>query len=113
MSADTVFTGVPTMCLLPLTNTKFKVVNSIHISLSRRGTYSELAPDLFYESDGTFELLTQKNALYLPSITKVLLAEGKYPQLEDNQVFVPSVLVFEDDTVVIEGSILEILNIVK
>lgn len=112
MDEGTVFTGVPTMCLLPLTNTRFKVIDEIKIALPRKGVYSELAYDIFDGDAGDFELLTQKNALYLPSITKVLLAEGKYPNLTSNQLFAPFVLVFEEDVVSIEGSILEILNVV-
>lgn len=111
MTDNSTFTGVPTMCLLPLNNTKFKVVSSFGISIPRSGVYNELAPEVFDETFGAFNLLTDNNILYIPAITKVLLATNKYPKLEANQVFAPSVVSFEDDVVIIEGTILEILNI--
>jgi hypothetical protein len=113
MGDDVIFTGIPTMCLLPLNNTKFKVVNEVYLSVPREGVYKKLAPEIFNDSDGEFKLLTEGNALYLPAITKILLALGKYPSLETNQVFAPSILLFEDDVVIIEGAILEILSIVQ
>lgn len=113
MSEDVIFTGIPTMCLLPLNNTKFKVVSEVRLSIPREGVYDKLAPEIFNEADGEFKLLTEGNALYLPAITKILLAIGKYPSLETNQVFAPSILLFEEDVVIIEGAVLEILSVVQ
>ena len=113
MVTDSIFTGVPTMCLLPLTNTKFKVVDGLHISIPRSGTYSVIAPEIFSDKDGEFDLFANGDSVYIPSITKVLLATGKYPALKPNQIFAPSVVAFDKDVVLIDGMILEILSITK
>lgn len=113
MADDTLFTGVPTMCLLPLKNTKFKVVDRVQIYLPRGGNYSELAPDIFNAEYGNFDLLNVDGLLHIPSITTVLLATGKYPQLEANQVFAPATLFFKETELIIDGMILEILSIVQ
>ena len=102
--------GLPSMSLLPLANANFMVIQNISIDLPRRGSYHELLPDIFDETHGDFNIL-DNNILYLPSITKVLLAASKYPALKQNQIFTPSSFEFKDDSVTINGSILEILNI--
>ena len=113
MTEDVLFTGVPTMCLLPLKNTKFKVIDRVQIYLPRSGNYNEIAPDVFKTEDGNFDLLTSDNLLHVPSITKVLLATGKYPKLGPNQIFAPSALLFEEGSLIIDGMVLEILSIVQ
>lgn len=107
-----VHTGLPTACLLPLRNAEFTVVEEIKITLPRSGVYSEVSPELFKEDDGEFNLL-KDGVFYLPSITKVLLATNKYPNLNGNQLFTPSVIIFNDDTVEIQGSVLEIIKIIS
>lgn len=102
--------GLPSMSLLPLANANFMVIQNISISLPRKGNYHELLPEIFDEAHGDFNIL-DNNILYLPSITKVLLAVNKYPALKQNQIFTPSSFEFKDDSVTINGSILEILNI--
>lgn len=113
MSEDIVFTGVPTMCLLPLNNTRFKIVGKTQINLPRSGNYDEIAPDIFSDEDDSFDLLTPSNLLNIPSITKVLLATDKYPKLGPNQIFVPSTFLFEEANLIIDGMVLEILSIVQ
>jgi hypothetical protein len=99
--------GVPTMLMLPARNYKFKVVLSeCEIRIPRRGTYKDLAPDFFNEEAGQFELL-ENNVFYFPSITKVLFASMKYPDLQYNQVFAPVAAVVEEEEVVIIGQVLE------
>ena len=107
---EKIITGLPTLSLLPLTETKFKVIDQIKIILQRKGKYNNIAPKIFGEDTGSFDILAN-NILYLPSITKVLLAAGKYPILEQNQVFTPLSFEFEDNEVIINGSILEIVSI--
>lgn len=109
MEAEIV-TGLPTLSLMPLTETRFKVVDQLKIIVPREGKYRDINSDIFKEGDGSFNIL-DNNTLYLPSITKVLLATGRYPNLNQNQVFTPFSFEFEEDTVVIQGSILEIISI--
>jgi hypothetical protein len=112
MSEDNIYVGLPTMCLLPMNKTRFKAVGGLRIVVPRSGTYNELSPEVFKEDAGEFDLLSD-NILYLPAITKVLLATGEYPNLKANQIFSPSALSFEDDEAIIEGMVLEILNVVQ
>ncbi len=106
------YIGLPTMCLLPINKTRFKVVKNLRLEVVRKGSYHELSPKIFDKDSGDFNLL-DNDVLYIPSITKVLLAEGKYPELKENQIFSPLSLTFTDETVIIEGMILEIINIIK
>lgn len=108
--SDKVYEGLPTLSLLPLVNTQFKVIKSIEIIVPREGNYHEMQPKVFKELHGDYKLLSN-NILYLPSITKVLLATNNYPKLEGNQLFAPYSLEFTDDTVIIQGSILEIIKV--
>lgn len=103
--------GTPTMVLLSPRNYHFKVLNDKYqITIQRKGTYHDLAPDFFAEEDGSFELLNEENMImYLPAITKVLFAEKKYPMLKANQMFAPLALVFHEETVDILGQILEMV----
>ena len=112
MGDDNIYVGLPTMCLLPMNKTRFKAIGGLRIVVPRSGTYNELAPEIFKEESGEFDLLAN-NILYLPAITKVLSATRKYPNLKANQIFSPSALSFEDDKVIIEGMVLEILNVMQ
>jgi len=108
---EKIFNGLPTLSLLPLAETQFKVVDKISITIPRRGIYEDLQPKVFSEGDGGFDIVNDANIIYLPSITKVLLATNKYPTLKQNQVFTPFSFEFTDDEVKIQGSILEIIKI--
>lgn len=107
---DQIYEGIPTLSLLPLANTQFKVVNSLKIVVPRKGNYHEMQPKVFEKEHGDYNLL-DNDTLYLPAITKVLLATNNYPKLAGNQLFAPFSLEFEKDTVVIKGSILEIMKV--
>jgi len=108
---EKIFNGLPTLSLMPLAETQFKVVDEISISIPRRGIYEDLQPKVFSEKDGGFDILNDGNIVYLPSITKVLLATNKYPKLKQNQVFTPLYFGFTEDEVQIQGSILEIIKV--
>lgn len=107
---EQIYEGLPTASFLPVVNAKFKIVDEISIVVSRRGTYHEINPTVFDKDAGDFDIM-KDNVLYMPSITKILLAENKYPQLKGNQIFTPYVLIFKEDTVEIQGNIIEILQI--
>ena len=99
-----VYSGVPTLSLFPMKNCKFKVVQQIEIEIPLKGDYNKIAPELFPDESGEFDF--SEDFIYLPAITKVLLAIGQYPDLESNQVFTPLGLELREDTVAIPGSIL-------
>lgn len=106
---ETIYEGLPTLALLPANNIKFKQVKELKITIPRSGNYKELNPVAFDINSGEFDILNAE-MLYVPSITKVLLATGKYPMLEYNQIFAPAILIFDDEEVEIRGSVLEILS---
>ena len=99
------------MSLFPARNYHFRVVKGEHkLTIPRVGKYHELAPDIFKEEDGEFNLYDgDSNVMYLPAISKVLFAVSKYPDLENNQLFAPIALIFNEDTVDIIGQVIEML----
>jgi len=103
--------GTPTMAFFPARNYHFKVVKSKHtITIPRAGDYHKLAPEVFSKDEGSFMLYDDKNSvMYLPAISKVLFAVEKYPDLKSNQLFMPVVLIFNDETVEVVGQIIEML----
>lgn len=103
--------GVPTMLMLPARNYKFKVVlEECEIRIPRSDIYKNLAPDFFDESAGGFNIL-DGNIFYFPSITKVLFAICKYPDLKSNQVFAPIAAIIEEEEVIIMGQVLEFVDL--
>ena len=108
---EAVQVGTPTMVLLSPMNYQFKVLKERYkLTIQRKGTYNDLAPDFFAKEDGAFELLNEDSmTMYLPAITKVLFAEKKYPKMSPNQMFAPLALVFHEETVDILGQIIEML----
>jgi len=102
--------GTPTMMLLPARNYKFKVYpEEYEIIIPRKGFYKDLDEEMYSEEDGEFNIL-DNDILYMPSISKVLFATSKYPDLKDNQAFTPIALVVEEDEVRIIGSVIEMLR---
>jgi hypothetical protein len=69
-----------------------------------------LAPEIFDQEDGSYNIFDEgTSVLYMPSITKVLFAEHKYPDLEVNQLFVLLGIKLHTETVDIVGQIIEIM----
>jgi len=108
--------GTPTMMLLPARNYRFKVYQKDHsIKIPRKGAYKDFDGEVFSEKDGEFDILrhdedSNSRTLHLPSISKVLFAASKYPDLKDNQAFVPLVMLVREDEIEIVGNIIEMLR---
>ena len=108
--------GTPTMMLLPARNYTFKVFEQEHsIIIPRKGTYKDFDDKVFSEKDGDFEVMPyveeeQANVLYLPALSKILFATGKYPRLLDDQAFIPYAMVIREDEVEVVGSIIQMLK---
>jgi len=101
--------GTPSMVLLPARNYKFKVLKDQYkISIPKRGDYNNIDPEFFDKKSGIFDLLNN-DILYLPSISKVLFATKKYPDLKTNQLFAPISIKFNDNSVDIFGQLLEMI----
>lgn len=103
--------GTPTLALLPARKYHFTVLDDeFKITIPREGKYSELAPEIFNEEEGAFNLLdTEFNVMYLPAISKVLFATSQYPDLENGQLFCPMMFMFNKDTVDVVGQVIQIL----
>jgi len=102
--------GTPTMMLLPARNYKFKVYpEEYDIVIPRKGFYKDFDDEMYSEEDGEFNIL-DNDVLYIPSISKVLFATSKYPDLKDNQAFNPIAFVVEEDEVRIIGNVIEMLK---
>lgn len=102
-------TGVLSMVLLPARNNTFFVEDKRYytVTIPRKGKYEDIDSEFFSESDGDFDILNDKNSLFLPEVVKVLFATKQYPDLADNQLFVPLTLTFREDMVDIVGQIIE------
>ena len=109
---EDVTVGTPTMVLLPANNYLFKVFKEEHkITIPRKGVYTEIDPELYNEKDGEFMILDEKSKImYIPSISKVLFATKKYPDLKPNQLFAPIGIIFKKKTVDIIGQVIEMLE---
>lgn len=103
-------TGTPSMVLMPSREHGFTTSEEIYmITVPRKGSYHELDP-IFSEESGEFELYNEETGvLYLPAVSKVLFATRKYPDLKNNQLFMPLSMVFREDVVEISGYILNML----
>jgi hypothetical protein len=101
--------GIPTMLMFPPRNYKFRVVkNNVEITLPRKGSYNELCPEHAFGDDDRFNIYDEEGKiLYFPSITKVLFASCKYPDLSYNQFFAPIALVVDENEVTVIGQVIE------
>ena len=108
---DQIIQGTPSAVLLPARNYVFKVTDQFYnIVLPRYGKYHDLAPDFFKEDDGEFNILDEDSkVLFMPAVTKVLFAIGKYPDLKFNQFFVITSFKIEENEVSIVGQVIELL----
>ena len=103
--------GTPPMALFPAKNFVFKVEDEhFIIELPRKGHYVDLAPDIFTEEDGEFNIFDEETGtLFTPSITKVLFATKKYPDLKYNQFFIPYAIRIEGDKVALVGQVVDMM----
>ena len=111
LMADDYSRGTPPAIFLPAKNYIFKHdENHYVLKIPRRGKYNDLAPDIFTEEDGEFNILDEdSNTLFMPAITKVLFAASKYPDLKFNQFFCPYVIQFLEDEVIISGQVINMM----
>ena len=108
---DVLVDGIPTMALLPAKRFKFKVLRDVHkIVVPNSGNYAELDNKFFSKEDGDFDIFNSNNVFDASSLTKLLFAAKKYPDLNDNELFCPTVVRLYDDNVVIYGKIIIILS---
>lgn len=105
-------TGILSMLMVPARNSTFLTENKRYytITIPRKGKYTDIDPEFFNESDGGFDILNDENILFLPAITKVLFAGKQYPDLADNQVFVPLTLKFREEALDIVGQIVDLIS---
>ena len=112
---DKYIKGTPSMIMLPAKNYVFKI-NEEHyeIRLPMKGNYHDLAPDFFPEDAGEFNIFDEEHKLiFLSSINKVLFATKQYPDMKFNQFFIPSILKFEKDEVILIGQVMDMMLATK
>lgn len=108
--------GTPTMMMLPARNYTFNVSDEYHsIILPRRGKYIDFDDKLFTEEDGEFNILNQVKGqdgqvLFMPSLSKVMFATSQYPDLKDDQAFIPVTIIIRKDEVEVIGNIIQMLK---
>ena len=109
--SDNFIQGTPPPVMLPAKNYIFKLDDGHHVvTIPRRGSYHELAPDFFDEDAGEFNIFDEDSkVLYMTAVTKVLFALSKYPDLKFNQFFVPYSFKFEEDEVLIVGQVIDMM----
>ncbi|MBV5347950.1 hypothetical protein JZU46_07035 [bacterium] len=101
--------GVPTICFLQARNYKFMVsTDSYMMKVPVKGTYKELDPDFFSEDDGDFTIYDGDD-INVASLSRVLFAAKKYPNLADNQVFCPLKFALSGDEVTVYGQVVQLL----
>lgn len=101
-------TGLLSMVIGPAKTSTFLVDDKMYIiTIPRKGTYKDVDPNFFDESAGSFDILNDDNVIFLPSITKVLYATKQYPDLKENQLFVPISLEFKETEIDIIGQLIE------
>lgn len=108
---DTYIKGTPPMVMLPAKNYVFKV-NEGHfeVRLRRKGRYHDVDPDFFPEDAGEFNIFDEETkTICLHTLTKVLFAMSKYPDMKFNQFLVPMIIKFEDEEVVLIGQIMDMM----
>lgn len=108
---ENIITGTPPLVMMAAKEYFFRVKDEHYIiTVPRKGKYADLAPEIFDENSGEFNIYDEdKNILFMPSITKILFATGKYPDLNFNQFFVPYTLKFDEETVDIIGQVIDMV----
>ena len=109
--SEQLIVGVPTMGLLPARKYTFKVKEDTHkITIPIRGKLKDLDPD-FFNTEEYFEIVNDdKSIINFVMITKILFASSSYPSLEYNELFCPTRLVINDNTLDIYGQVVVMLN---
>jgi hypothetical protein len=108
--------GTPTMMLLPARNYTFNVSDEYHsITLPRKGRYVDFDDRLFTEEDGEFDLMCNMDeedsyVLFMPSLSKVMFATSQYPDLKNDQAFIPFTIIVRKDEIEVVGNIIQMLK---
>lgn len=93
--------GIPTLALLPAKNFYFNVSREKYkMVIPRKGKFVEIDPAFYSEEDGDFSVVSDDGKTFnIATITKVLFATKRYPDLKDNQLLCPVALVVVEDKV--------------
>ena len=109
-TTETTLVGIPTMCLLPPKNFYFSVSEKKHkLTIPKKGNYYDIDKDYFEKDDGSFSIIDNE-VINISAITKVLFGSKQYPDLKSNQLFCPSTMIVNKDTIDIFGQVVEMLE---
>lgn len=106
--------GLPSLLFMQAVDyTMSHDANNYVLEIPRKGSYKDIAPEYFKDEDGEFNVFDdEKKVLYIPSLTKILLACNKYPQLDSNQVAVPITIKLLEDKIEIVYNVLSMVNVI-
>ncbi len=109
MSDKVVNVGAPGLAFLPARDYKFVVDGQTHIlKIPIEGNFEELAGDDFPE-EGKYHIVKDiegRTVISLPVLTKALFGHSKYPDLKDDECFIPLALVISDKHITIAGKVI-------
>jgi len=99
--------GIPSACLLPVFRYKFEEITELRvIEVPLRGVYPQDS-----NFSGSFNIMPEEGIFLFGTINAVLLSFGKYPKLNEDEIFVIAGLEKNnDDTLNIVGRILRFVE---
>lgn len=105
---NSTFFGVPSMALLPARNFTVNTVKEISLVIPNVGDYESVVPDEegkdLFKDFGNFTIFDGTSLNFL-EVSKLLFATRQYPDLKDNELFVPLQfnIKVEDNKIIITG----------
>jgi hypothetical protein len=99
MLNEEVVMGTPSACMLPAARYRLQELTGLcEVEIPIRGEYPE--------GKGAYNIIPQEGVILVGAISQVLLNLGRYPKLEDNQLFVLSGLeVSGENSLIIVGKV--------
>ena len=102
--------GAPGMVFLPARDYEFEVAPQTHIlKIPVDGDFKELAGDDLFPDEGVYKIAKEidgKMVISLSVLTKALFGHSKYPDLKDDECFVPMVFVVSDKNITVAGKVI-------
>lgn len=106
-----VFTGMPTLALLPAKQFKFNVSKkTFTLKVPNSGRFVDIDAEFFKEDSGSFEIYSEGN-VNISILTKVLFATKQYPDLKGNQIFCPINFKLDGKDILVYGQVVSMVGV--
>ncbi len=103
---EKIVVGMPSANFLPLAKYKFKHLTGLaSLTVPVRGTFPE---DSGFK--GEFDICPSVGIILFGTLTQVMLALGKYPNLEEGQRFILSGLELDGENILVIGRVVELVT---